>query len=229
MIEKYLKQTRFTSQEDFIRNLEICVPERFNFAYDIVDAWAEQQPDKPALLWTNDQGEARQFSFGEMKEYSDQTASYFRKLGIGHKDKVMLILKRRYEFWFATLALHKLGAVVIPATHLLTSKDIIYRCNAADIKTIVAVGEKVITGHIREALPHCPSVQHLISIGPDYPEGFDNFHKGMVQAPAFEKPECPNRNEDISLMYFTSGTTGQPKMVAHDFTYPLGHITTASY
>jgi len=229
MIEKYLKQTRFTSQEDFIRNLEICVPERFNFAYDIVDAWAEQQPDKPALLWTNDQGEARQFSFGEMKIYSDQTASYFRRLGIGHGDRVMLIPKRRYEFWFATLALHKLGAVVIPATHLLTAKDIIYRCNAADIKTIVAVGEQVITGHIREALPHCPSVQHLISIGPDYPEGFDNFHKGRVQAPAFEKPECPNRNEDISLMYFTSGTTGQPKMVAHDFTYPLGHITTASY
>ena len=119
MVERFLSQTSFTSQEDFIKNLKINVPENFNFGYDVVDAWAAEQPDKPALLWTNDQGECRQFTFADMKRYTDMTASYFQSLGIGHGDMVMLILKRRYEFWFSIVALHKLGAVVIPATHLL--------------------------------------------------------------------------------------------------------------
>ena len=133
--------------------MKINVPENFNFGYDVVDAWAAEQPDKPALLWTNDQGECRQFTFADMKRYTDMTASYFQSLGIGHGDMVMLILKRRYEFWFSIVALHKLGAVVIPATHLLTKKDIVYRCNAADIKMIVCAGESVITDHITAAMP----------------------------------------------------------------------------
>ena len=141
----------------------------------------------------------------------------------------MLILKRRVEFWFSIVALHKIGATVIPATHLLTKKDIVYRCNAADIKAIVCVGEDVVLKHIIEAMPDCPTVKELISIGPDMPEGFKDFQEGIVKAAPFVKPELPSENEDISLMYFTSGTTGDPKMVAHDFTYPLGHIVTASY
>ena len=108
MIERFLKQTTFTSQQDFIDNLKINVPDNFNFGYDVVDAWAAEQPDKPALLWTNDKGEHRQFSFGDMKRYTDQMASYFQSLGIGRGDMVMLILKRRYEFWFSIVALHKL-------------------------------------------------------------------------------------------------------------------------
>lgn len=157
MIDRFLSQTSFSSQEDFVKNLKINVPENFNFGYDIVDAWAAEQPDKPALLWTNDKGEQRQFSFADIKQYTDQTASYFQSLGIGHGDMVMLILKRRYEFWFSIIALHKLGAVVIPATHLLTKKDIVYRCNAADIKMIVAAGEEVITKHIIDAMPDSPT------------------------------------------------------------------------
>ncbi len=229
MIERFLTQTSFTSQEDFIRNLHINVPDNFNFGYDVVDAWAAKAPDKPALLWTNDRGEERQFTFGEMKHYTDLTASYFSRLGIGRGDMVMLILKRRYEFWFSIIALHKLGAVAIPATHLLTKKDIVYRCNAADIKMIVVAGEPVITGHIEEALPESPSVKCLVSVGPEVPKGFDDFQAGIAQAPAFVRPAVANTNDDISLMYFTSGTTGQPKMVAHDFTYPLGHIVTGSF
>lgn len=226
MVEKFLSQTSFTSQEDFIKNLKINVPENFNFGYDVVDAWAAEAPDKPALLWTNDKDEHRQFSFAEMKYYTDQTASYFQSLGIGHGDMVMLILKRRYEFWFSIIALHKIGATVIPATHLLTKKDIVYRCKAADIKVIIAAGEKVITDHITAAMPESPSIKRLVSVGPEVPEGFDDFHKGIAEATPFVRPEHPNTNEDISLMYFTSGTTGNPKMVAHDFTYPLGHIVT---
>ena len=229
MLGRFVKQTKFNSQEDFIKNLNIEVPENFNFGYDIVDAWAEEQPDKKAILWTNDQGLEHQYTFAELKEKTDATASYFQSLGIGHGDMVMLILKRRIEFWFSTIALHKLGAVVIPATHLLTKKDIVYRCNAADIKMIVCAGEEVITDHIVEAMPDCPSLKHVVSIGPSMPEGFKDFQSGIANAAPFVKPAQPNTNDDIMLMYFTSGTTGEPKMVAHDFTYPLGHISTGSF
>ena len=229
MIERFLSQTEFTSQEDFIRNFRINVPGNFNFGYDIVDAWAAEQPDKKALLWTNDKGECIQFTFGDLKKYTDMTAAYFQSLGIGRGDKVMLILKRRYEFWFSIIALHKIGAVAIPATHLLTKKDIVYRCEAASIKMIVAAGENVILGHISDARPECPTLETLVSVGPEYQEGFEDFHKGIDSAPGFTRPENVNTNDDIMLMYFTSGTTGEPKMVAHDFTYPLGHIATARY
>ena len=229
MIEKYLPQTEFSSQEDFIKNFRINVPENFNFGYDIVDAWASEEPEKKALLWTNDHGECIQFTFGDLKKYTDMTASWFRSLGIGKGDKVMLILKRRYEFWFSIIALHKLGAVAIPATHLLTKKDIVYRCEAATIKMIVAAGEDVILKHITDAVPECPSLEKIVSVGPEYPEGFLNFQEGINGAAPFVRPEPANTNDDIMLMYFTSGTTGEPKMVAHDFTYPLGHIVTARY
>ena len=229
MLERFVKQTQFTSQEDFIKNFKIEVPENFNFGYDVVDAWAAEEPDKEAVLWTNDKGACIHFSYADLKKYTDQTASYFQSLGIGHGDKVMLILKRRYEFWYSIIALHKLGAVVIPATHLLTKKDIVYRCNAASIKMIVVAGEEVITKHVIDAMPESPTVEKLVSIGPDMPEGFLDFHKGIESAAPFVRPENVNTNDDISLMYFTSGTTGEPKMVAHDFTYPLGHIVTGSF
>ena len=194
-----------------------------------MDGWAAEEPDRKALLWTNDHGQCIQFTFADMKKYTDMTASWFRSLGIGRGDKVMLILKRRYEFWFSIIALHKIGAVAIPATHLLTKKDIIYRCEAATIKMIVAAGEEVILKHISDAMPECPSLEHVVSVGPECPEGFLDFHKGMDGAAPFIRPEQANTNDDIMLMYFTSGTTGEPKMVAHDFTYPLGHIVTARY
>lgn len=229
MLERFITQTTFESQEDFIKNFHIQVPENFNFGYDVVDAWATEQPDKNAILWTNDQGEHHQYTYAELKEKTDRTASYFQSLGIGHGDMVMLILKRRYEFWYSIIALHKLGAVAIPATHLLTKKDIVYRCNAASIKMIVAAGEDVILQHVIDAIPESPTLEKLVSIGPHIPEGFDDFHKGIENAAPFVRPEHVNTNDDISLMYFTSGTTGEPKMVAHDFTYPLGHITTGSF
>ncbi len=229
MLERFVDQTSYSSQEDFIKNFKVKVPENFNFGYDIVDAWAAEQPDKKALLWTDDKGKCIQFTFGDLKKYTDMTASYFQSLGIGKGDKVILVLKRRYEFWFSTIALHKIGAVVIPATHLLTKKDIVYRCNAATVKMIVAAGEEVILKHITDAMPESPSVEKLVSVGPDCPEDFDDFHKGIANATPFTRPAKVNTNDDIMLMYFTSGTTGEPKMVAHDFTYPLGHISTASF
>ena len=229
MVEKFLSRTVFTSQEDYIRNFRIRVPADFNFAYDVVDAYAAEEPDKKALLWTDDRGGEIQFTFADMKRETDRTASYFQSLGIGRGDMVMLILKRRYEFWFSILALHKLGAVAIPATHLLTRKDVVYRCNMAGVKGVVAAGEPVITGHIAAAMPESPTTKLLISVGPEVPEGFLDFHEGIRHAAPFVRPQHVNTNDDIMLMYFTSGTTGEPKMVAHDFTYPLGHISTGCF
>ncbi len=229
MVEKFLSRTVFTSQEDYIRNFRIRVPADFNFAYDVVDAYAAEEPDKKALLWTDDRGGEIQFTFADMKRETDRTASYFQSLGIGRGDMVMLILKRRYEFWFSILALHKLGAVAIPATHLLTRKDVVYRCNMAGVKAIVAAGEPVITGHIAAAMPESPTTKLLISVGPEVPDGFLDFHEGIRHAAPFVRPQHVNTNDDIMLMYFTSGTTGEPKMVAHDFTYPLGHISTGCF
>ena len=229
MLERFVEKTCFTSQEDFVNNLKIKAPENFNFGYDVVDAWAKEEPNKRAICWTNDKGEHIDFSYADLKEKTDKTAAYFQSLGIGKGDMVMLILKRRFEFWYSIIALHKLGAVVIPATHLLTEKDIIYRCEAADIKAIVAVGETVVLDHIKNALPKCPSVKSVISVGPEVYEGFEDFTKGIENARKFVRPENVNTNNDISIIYFTSGTSGNPKMVAHDFTYPLGHIVTGSY
>ena len=229
MLEKYLSKTKFDSLDDFKKNFKIIVPKDFNFAYDVVDEWAKVEPKKVALCWTNDKGEHIDFTFADMKRETDKTASYFQSLGIKKGDMVMLILKRRYEFWFSIIALHKIGAVVIPATHLLTKKDIVYRANAATIKAIVADGSDLIIKHIEDSLPESPSIEKIISVGPNVPAGWEDFHKGIENAAPFVKPEHPNSNDDISLMYFTSGTTGNPKMVAHSFTYPLGHIVTGKY
>jgi len=229
MVERFLKQTTFTSVEDYNKNLEFIIPENFNFAYDVMDAWAEEKPEKLALLWTNDQGEEKRLTFKDLKIESDRAAGYLQSLGIGHGDMVMLILKRRLEWWITMLALHKLGAVVIPATHMLTKHDIIYRCNRASVKGIVCVGETYVLSQIQEALPECPSVDTLISIGPDVPEGFHDWHKEIVNAPEFKKPAHVNTNDDTMIIYFSSGTSGEPKMAAHDFLYAMGHLTTGVF
>lgn len=229
LYKNYLVKPEFDSLQDFQQNFKIKVPHNFNFAYDILDVYAAQEPNKTALVWTNDKHEKHTFTYAGLKEQSDRTASYFQTLGIGRGDKVMLILKRRYEFWFACLALHKIGAIVIPATHLLTDKDITFRCNAADIKAIVCVGEDVVIAHVEKSQPSCPTLTTLISVGPVVPQGWHNFTTGIASAPAFVKPAQVSENSDIMFLYFTSGTTGNPKMVAHNFTYPLGHIITAVY
>lgn len=229
MIERFLKQTTFSSQDDYRKNLEFTIPRNFNFAYDVMDVWAEQEPGKVALIWTNDEDEERFFTFQELKDASDRVASYFLSLGIGHGDMVMLILKRRHEWWTAMLALHKIGAVAIPATHMLTTHDIVYRNNRASVKAIVCVGETYVLTQVANARAESPTVETLISIGPEVPEGFHNWHEEVDKAPAFVRPAVVNNNDDTMLMYFTSGTSGEPKMVIHDFLYPIGHISTGVF
>lgn len=229
MIERFLKQTSFKDNEDYTRNLQFIVPENFNFAYDVMDRWAAEAPDDNAIMWVSETGEEKEITFLQLKEESDRAASYLMSLGIGRGDMVMLILKRRYEFWIATIALHKIGAIAIPATHMLTTQDIVYRNNKASIKGIICVGEDYVLTQVKNAMPQSPTVEVLASIGPKVPEGFHDWCKEVCEAPAFVRPAFVNTNDDIMLVYFTSGTSGEPKMVAHDFTYPIGHIPTGVF
>ena len=229
MIERFLKQTTFKDNEDYKKHLQFIVPDNFNFAYDVMDKWAEEWPEGIALLWTKENNGTKTFTFRQLKEETDKTAGYFQSLGIGKGDMVMLILKRHYEFWFAVLALHKIGAIAIPATHMLTTQDIIYRNNKAGIKAIVCAGDDYVLTQIESAMPQSPTVKVLISVGPKVPEAFHDWHKERDLAPAFRRPDNVNRNEDIMMIYFTSGTNGEPKMAAHNFTYPIGHLTTGTF
>jgi len=227
LAHRYIR-TDFTSQEDFEQNYCLNIPPRFNFAYDIVDEYARISPDKRAMIWTNVAGEEKQFTFADMSRKSNQVANYFRSLGLKKGDPVMLVLKRRYEYWFCALALMKLGCVIIPATAQLVKKDVVYRCEAASIRAIVAVHLEEVCCHMEEARPECSTLQHLITLG-DRP-GWENLIAGMNQQPeTFDPPAELPENDDMLMIYFTSSTTGMPKMAAHSYTYPLAQIATAAY
>lgn len=228
MLDRFLKKSVFTSQEDFQENFEFIIPENFNFAFDVMDEWAKITPDRLALLWCNDKGEERRFTFEDIRKESNKVASYLLSLGISKGDFVMLILKRRYQFWLTMLALHKIGAVAIPASFQLTKKDIVYRIKNANVKAIIACGDKEILHNINEAHDEWPALKHRVSIGPSVPEGWEDFNAGVAASPEY-KGENKAKSSDYLLMYFTSGTNGEPKMAIHDHTYPIGHIGTAAY
>lgn len=231
MLNNYILKEKFDNYDDFYNNFKISIPGNFNFAYDVVDELADKSPDKTAMVWCNDKGEEKTISFYDMKYYSGKAANFLKSLGIKKGDRVMLILKRRFEFWYALLALHRIGAIGIPATHLLTSKDIIYRCNAAGIKMIISVAEDEVVKHINDSRVKTPSLEYVVGVN-GKADGWYSFDEELEKAsPDFAKPAGNEmtKNEDVMLLYFTSGTTGMPKMVLHDFTYPLGHITTAKY
>ncbi len=231
LLDRFLPRTEFSTYEDFARDFSIRVPERFNFGFDVVDEMARIAPDRTAMVWCDVSGAEASFTFRQVKEMSDRAANLFRSAGIGKGDAVMLVLKRRYEYWFAVVGLHKLGAVAIPATHLLRTKDITYRCNAADIKMIVSVADPELLGHMDEAEKTAPTLKVKAVVGGKR-EGWMDFSAALAQAsPDFvpaQGKEAPQNGEGM-LLYFTSGTTGMPKMVRHDHTYPLGHIVTAGY
>ncbi len=229
LIDKFLERTDFESYEDFMQNYKVKVPENFNFGYDVVDAYAESNPSKEAITWTNDRGDVKHINYKEYKRLSDMVASYFLQLGIRRGDCVMLILKRRVEWWIAMVALHKIGAIAVPATHLLTDKDIIYRCHEASIRMIVCVGDVVVLRNVIRARAYCPTLRHCVSIGPVVPQRWDNFWQGAMLAPKFVSQKGQNKVTDDFLLYFTSGTSSEPKMVMHDHSYPLAHILTAKY
>ena len=235
MIERYLTQTHFTSEADFREHLHFKVPETFNFAYDVMDEWAKVGPDKLALLWTSERGEELKATYAEFKEQTDQAAAYFLSLGIRRGDKVMLILKRHYQWWVSMMALCKIGAVAIPATHMLTASDIVYRNQRASVKAIICVNDEYVTTQVLQAMAESPTVEVLVAVNSlaernkPVAEGFHDWFAELEKAPAFVRPEKVNSNEDTMLMYFTSGTSGEPKMVAHDYLYALGHLITGVF
>ncbi|MDD4002940.1 MAG: AMP-binding protein [Clostridia bacterium] len=210
-------------------NIKFNPPQNFNFAYDVLDVLGDKIPDKKAMVWVSIDHKHKSFTFKDMKIYSSKTANYFKSLGIVKGDKVMLILKRNYQFWFAVNALHKIGAVVVPATHLLTKKDLVYRFNSAGIKAVVCTNDDTILCSVEEALPESPTVK-ILSVTEGFRKNWSCFNEGVESAEdTFLRPDDCNTNDDIMIMYFTSGTTGYPKIVCHNYTYPLGHIVTAKY
>ena len=213
MIERFLKQTKFTSVEDYNKNLEFIIPEGFNFAYDVMDAWAAEAPEKLAILWTNDQGDEIRTTYGELKEQTDQAASYLMSLGIGKNDPVMLILKRRYEWWVVMLALHKIGAIVIPATHMLTKHDIVYRNTRASVKGIICVDDKYVMSQVEAAMSESPTVDTLIKVGNEADQTTPN--------PSYSGGEIWHD--------WQSEWKQAPQMVAHDYLYAMGHLTTGVF
>ena len=233
LLNKFLSKVEFESYEDFKENFKINIPENFNFAYDVVDEYAENIPDKIAMVWCDDNDNDRVFTFADMKYYSDKAANFFIKCGIKKGDTVMLTLKARYEFWFCLLGLHKIGAIAIPATHMLRTEDIVYRIESAKIKMVVCIAEDGVPEYFDEADKELKDLKLIKAIVSDEDrEGWFNFKKEIEDAPLeFERPSGNENttNDDISLVYFSSGTTGLPKMIQHDFTYPLAHIITAKY
>jgi acetyl-CoA synthetase len=232
LLNKFVSITEFNSYEDFEKKFMIEVPDNFNFSYDVVDKYAEISPDKVAMVWCDDTSD-RIFTFKDMKFYSDKAANLFKESGIIKGQKVMLTLKSRYEFWFCLLALNKIGAIPIPATHMLKPKDIVYRIKNADIKMIVCIAEDQVTECVDEAEKHLENKKIIKAVvGGEGRVGWINFREELEKASEnFERPtgKDSTNNEDISVIYFSSGTTGLPKMIVHDFTYPLGHIITAQY
>ena len=232
ILNKFLSRIDYESYEDLYKNFKISIPENFNFAYDVVDEYAKTEPKREALVWCDDNDESHIFTFKDLSLASQRTANFLAEQGIQKGDRVMLILRRRYEFWFFLLALHRIGAIAIPATNMLAAEDLEYRFKAAEVKMVVTYDEPALQKEVDKAKSKCPSVEKLVTVGQTARQNWISFYDDYEIFPAkFERPEgdAATHNDDIMIVYFTSGTSSNPKMVAHTFTYPLGHIVTAKY
>ena len=225
MLERFLTKTQFSDYEDFMNNFHLQVPEHFNFGYDVIDAYAEEDPEKEA----NDRGDVKHLNYREFKELSDRCASYLLTLGIERGDRVMLILKRHWQFWYAILGLHKIGAVAIPATNQLKEHDLTFRFTKGDISGIICTADGDIADQVDSALEKYDGMKVKILAGGSR-EGWRSFDDDfeMYSTHFDRKPDTPKGN-DTMLMLFTSGTTGYPRLVSHSYKYALGHYMTARY
>ncbi|MEG2605112.1 MAG: AMP-binding protein [Clostridia bacterium] len=224
--------TEFSTYDDFNKKFRITRPESFNFAYDVADRIAAIEPERLAVLWTDETGASIRYTFGELKQESDRAANLFASLGVRKGDKVMLILRRHLQFWPIIMALHKLGAIAVPATHLLTEKDVLYRVTAASIKLmVISHKDEGVLHSAQIAMSQCPTLENVMILQGER-AGFHSYELEMpLQSSVWQKPQgdAYPHNHDLLLLYFTSGTTGMPKMVTHDHYYPLGHIVTSLY
>lgn len=232
LLSKFLPRVEFESYEDFKKNYKVEVPEGFNFAYDVVDEYARLCPEKQALIHIDENEKVTRYSFADIKRLSDKTANVLRRLGIGKGDSVMMMMKERPEAWVLICAVNKLGAVIIPATYQLTPKDIVYRCEAANVKMVCMAEDDEVIKHMRDSREKCTTLENVCLVGDGIGERYgDEFvdMRALVESSHDSFERVATENTDTMLIYFSSGTTGMPKMIAHNFTYPLGHITTAKY
>ena len=229
LLSRFTNGTRFRDYNDFYNHFSLNVPDNFNYAYDVVDEYARLEPGKRALVWCDDAENERIFTFADIKRISDQAANFFLSCGIGKGDTVLVILQRRHEYWTTLMALSKIGAVAIPATHMLMKKDLVYRMEKAHVKMVVSVNEDELCDNIRKAMKEVPCVQHAATIGKR--EGFIDYTEAVEkQSEELDIHFLSERSaDDLLLLYFTSGTTGMPKMVTLPQRYTLGHIVTARY
>ncbi|MBQ6552911.1 MAG: AMP-binding protein [Clostridia bacterium] len=228
MLEKFINRIEYDSYEDFKANYAVNCPPDFNFATHVIDEWARTEPDRRALVWCNDDGESREFTFGEISELSKKAASYLVSLGIRKGDMVVTILRRRPEMWITAVALHRIGAVLIPANYQLAAKDLVYRFNSAHAKMVIAADDDWVIQQVEASAPQCPSVENLLLVG-NKREGWIDYREGIANAKPDYTVNPDIKLTDPMLLYFTSGTSGMPKMVVHNYRYPLGHIVTAKY
>lgn len=238
LVKRFVNREEFGSYEEFYREFKIIIPENFNFGYDVVDAYAAAEPERRALVWCDDHGGERIISFGELKRLSDAAAQFLQDAGIRKGDCVMLLMGGRYEFWIAMVALHKLGALAIPGSHMLKAHDLEYRYRLGDIRLVLCNDREDLREEVAAAAatPGLPIVPKLVTLH-GAPKGWLALHDALDEpglsrlAGRFARPtgEQATRNGDPMLAYFTSGTSGEPKLTMHNFVYPLGHITTARY
>lgn len=233
LYHEYLVDDReFLDYDDFKKNCRLKTKKDFNFAYDVIDKYVSDFPGKRALVWINDEGEEKTFTFDDISRKSQKAANWLVSKGIKKGDTVMLILRRRYEWWILMPALHRIGAIVIPATDQLLQSDIEYRTNAADVKMIISYDNSDIQTEIEKAMPKSKTVKFLVTVGKELRDGWESFHDEYEKmSDSFPRPqgEAATHNEDPMLLYFTSGTSGYPKMVLQNYDYPIGHIMTAKY
>lgn len=226
LIGRFLDRAEYADYADFKANAKLKIPERFNFGYDVIDEYAVLAPNKRALLWCNDRGEEREISFGELSVMSNRLANAFLGLGLKKGDVVMTMLNRRWEYWATIIACHKIGLVLVPATFLLTPKDIAYRIDCAKAKALIATDEDSVIENIDAMrLAHPRDVMYFAT---GERPGYANFDS-LIESGAPNRARVETSNDDICLVYFTSGTTGYPRMVAHDYLYPLGFIFNAAF
>jgi acetyl-CoA synthetase len=228
ILSRYCPRIEFDSYEDFYANYRCNVPDDFNFAYDVVDEWARLNPEKRALLWTDDSGAVKSFTFTDIKRLSDKAANVLTALGIQKGDVVMLILKQRPEVWVLMCALMKIGAICIPGTYQLTAKDLEYRCNIAEVKMLITVDDAELLADIAAARPKCGKLEHIAVVGAMNSAGYIDL-KAEIEKASDTFNRVKTKTDEPMLIYFSSGTTGMPKMVLHNHSLPLGHIVTAKY
>ena len=216
-------------EDGLLKEISFKGEENFNFAFDVVDELGRTKPEKLAMLHIANDGTERRFTFLDIKKESARAANYFKAIGIKRGDRVMLVLKRHYQFWFAVLGLHKLGAVAIPATNQLLEKDFTYRFEAGKVKAILCTADGDVAQAVDNAAVKCPALAHKIIVNGtrDGWRSFDEEYK--MYSSHFERAEDAPCGSDPMLMFFTSGTSGYPKLAAHNYKYPLGHFITAKY